>query len=118
MYQLLRTGNWRIGSGCTKLIKCLPSLVRDETKVEDVAKMDGDDPADAARYGLKSRHSPGRKPYDLRVQEKLEARIGMTVEEAKPEQYTHVMMQRFIVEQQEKRMDKPFKLISRSRRRR
>jgi hypothetical protein len=134
MYQMLDSGYWRIGSNCTALIKTLPALIRDEKKTDDVAKVDdalsnqammidavncsGDDAADAARYGLKSRHSPGRKPVDVRIKERLEERIGMKLPEVKPENYTHVMMQRAIIADQEKRKDKPLRLISRSRRRR
>ena len=42
-------------------------------RVEDVEKMEGDDPADAARYGLKSRYatraaySTERLPYEARL---------------------------------------------------
>jgi hypothetical protein len=32
----------------------LPQLVRDERQLEDIRKVDGDDAADAARYGLVS----------------------------------------------------------------
>ncbi len=52
MYQLLENDAWVITENCAKLIECLPLLVRDERRVEDIRKMDGDDPADAARYGL------------------------------------------------------------------
>src|SRR5258708_20265237 len=41
-----------IADSCARLIECLPLLVRDDRRVEDVRKMDGDDAADAARYGL------------------------------------------------------------------
>jgi hypothetical protein len=54
MYQLLESDAWAITENCGKLIECLPLLVRDDRRVEDVRKMDGDDPADAARYGLVS----------------------------------------------------------------
>jgi hypothetical protein len=37
---------------CTDLIKCMPTLVRSKLNPEDVEKVDGDDPYDAARYGL------------------------------------------------------------------
>jgi hypothetical protein len=44
---------------CTKLIECIPELVHDEKRVEDVKKVDadeegvgGDDAYDSARYGL------------------------------------------------------------------
>jgi hypothetical protein len=43
-----------ITENCAKLIDCLPLLVRDDHRVEDIRKTDGDDPADAARYGLVS----------------------------------------------------------------
>jgi phage terminase large subunit len=55
MYQMLDAGEWLLTDNCIELIRTLPNLVRDQARVEDVEKMDGDDPADAARYGLKSR---------------------------------------------------------------
>ena len=54
MYQLLESDSWLITDHCAKLIECLPQLVRDDRRVEDIRKVDGDDPADAARYGLVS----------------------------------------------------------------
>ncbi|MGH8276941.1 MAG: hypothetical protein ACRETH_09625 [Steroidobacteraceae bacterium] len=54
MYQLLESDAWMITENCSKLIECLPTLVRDQRRVEDIRKMEGDDPADAARYGLVS----------------------------------------------------------------
>src|SRR5260370_32390838 len=33
---------------------CFPALVRDGRRGEDIRKVEGDDPADAARYGLVS----------------------------------------------------------------
>ncbi|MCU1239910.1 MAG: hypothetical protein JWO71_636 [Candidatus Acidoferrum typicum] len=54
MYQLLESDAWLITENCAKLIDCLPQLVRDDRRVEDIRKVDGDDPADAARYGLVS----------------------------------------------------------------
>jgi hypothetical protein len=52
MYQLLEQDAWGITENCGKLIECLPQLVRDNQRVEDVRKVEGDDPADAARYGI------------------------------------------------------------------
>jgi hypothetical protein len=54
MYQLLESDAWLVTENCAKLIDCLPQLVRDDRRVEDIRKVDGDDPADAARYGLVS----------------------------------------------------------------
>ncbi len=54
MYQLLENDAWVITENCVKLIDGIPLLVRDERRIEDVRKMDGDDAADAARYGLVS----------------------------------------------------------------
>jgi len=54
MYQLLESDAWLITDNCAKLIDCIPQLVRDNSRVEDIRKVDGDDPADAARYGLVS----------------------------------------------------------------
>lgn len=72
MYQMLDAGEWRLTENCIELIRTLPSLVRDTARIEDVEKMDGDDPADAARYGLKSRYGnrrggQGRLPFDERL---------------------------------------------------
>ncbi len=64
MYQMLESGYWQISSACERLIECIPILTRDTINVEDIRKCDGDDPADAARYGLKSRLDPGRAPSD------------------------------------------------------
>ncbi len=36
-------------------------LTRDPVNVEDCLKCDGDDPADSARYGLKSALEPGAR---------------------------------------------------------
>src|SRR5271155_1719294 len=54
MYQLLESNAWVVTENCAKLIECIPTLVRDTARVEDIRKMDGDDPADSARYGLVS----------------------------------------------------------------
>jgi len=54
MYQLLESDSWLITENCARLIDCIPQLVRDNSRVEDIRKVDGDDPADAARYGLVS----------------------------------------------------------------
>jgi hypothetical protein len=54
MYQLLENDAWVITENCAKLIEGIPLLVRDDKRIEDVRKMEGDDAADAARYGLVS----------------------------------------------------------------
>ena len=54
MYSLLQSNSWVIADNCSELIECLPNLVHDEGRKEDVRKVDGDDAADAARYGLVS----------------------------------------------------------------
>ncbi len=73
MYQMLDSGEWVIADSCPDLIRTLPELVRDESNIEDIAKRDGDDAADAARYGLKSRATarPAKPPRE----QEFEARI-------------------------------------------
>jgi hypothetical protein len=73
MYQMLQAGQWLIADHCTRLVECLPTLIRDPANVEDVQKMDGDDPADSARYGLKSRLASARAPIEQRVAERISA---------------------------------------------
>jgi hypothetical protein len=79
MYQMLSEGGWLLTENCIELIRTLPNLVRDQARVEDVEKMDGDDPADAARYGLKSRYGAryGSGPSDRRMPlaDRLAARV-------------------------------------------
>jgi hypothetical protein len=78
MYQMLDAGEWLLTENCIELIRTLPNLVRDPARIEDVEKMDGDDPADAARYGLKTRygshHARGghlHLPLEQRIAERL-----------------------------------------------
>ena len=54
MYSMLQSNSWLITDNCSELIECLPHLVRDDRRDADIRKVDGDDPADAARYGLVS----------------------------------------------------------------
>jgi hypothetical protein len=73
MYQMLDANEWLLTDNCAELIRTIPTLVRDPARIEDIEKMDGDDPADAARYGLKSRYatravgSESRIPFADRV---------------------------------------------------
>jgi hypothetical protein len=77
MYQMLAAGEWLLTENCAELIRTLPNLVRNPARIEDIEKMDGDDAADAARYGLKSRNGSGRAdggdrtPYDLRIARRI-----------------------------------------------
>ena len=73
MYQELEADHWAIADNCTRLIENLPTLTRDPANVEDVLKCDGDDPADAARYGLKSALEPGRAPAEVLAAERITA---------------------------------------------
>jgi phage terminase large subunit len=73
MYEMLRGGSWLLTSNCAKLIQCLPSLTRDERNIEDVLKFEGDDVADSARYGLKSRLDASRMPGAARNLERITA---------------------------------------------
>src|SRR6202162_5245870 len=73
MYQALEADHWLIAENCTRLIENLPTLTRDPTHVEDTLKCDGDDPADSARYGLKSALEPGRAPAEVLAAERITA---------------------------------------------
>ncbi|HET6199885.1 MAG TPA: hypothetical protein VFD93_06065 [Candidatus Acidoferrales bacterium] len=73
MYEMLEADEWQIADSCPELIRTLPELVRDTGNVEDIAKREGDDAADAARYGLKTRAS-AQLPKPPREQE-IHARV-------------------------------------------
>ena len=75
MYQMLEAGEWVITDNCAELIRTLPSVVRDPERIEDVQKINGDDPADAARYGLKSRYGVRRSIADAPLEQRLAARV-------------------------------------------
>ena len=81
MYQMLDAGEWLLTENCIELIRTLPTLVRDPARIEDIEKMDGDDPADAARYGLKSRYGIRRGPS---AHAPLESRLAALVTSADP----------------------------------
>ena len=78
MYQMLDADEWTITSNCAELVRVIPTLLRDPARVEDVSKMDGDDAADAARYGIKTRYSAERSgvvrpPMEQRLAERVTA---------------------------------------------
>lgn len=73
MYQALESDHWVIADNCVRLIENLPALTRDPVNVEDTLKCDGDDPADSARYGLKSALEPGRAPAEVLAAERVTA---------------------------------------------
>jgi hypothetical protein len=46
---------WQIfGDNCPELVRTIPILIYDDKRTEDVAKFDGDDSYDAARYNIMS----------------------------------------------------------------
>lgn len=75
MYQMLDAGEWLLTENCVELIRTLPTLVRDQARIEDIEKMDGDDPADAARYGLKSRYGVRGGRDHPPIEERLAERV-------------------------------------------
>jgi terminase large subunit-like protein len=75
MYQMLEAGEWLLTENCIELIRTIPILVRDATRIEDVEKMGGDDAADAARYGLKSRYAVRGGREHLPLENRLAARV-------------------------------------------
>ena len=99
LYGLLQKDGWACSSNCKALIECIPNLVVDERNKEDIAKVDGDDPADALRYGLYSHLRPGTLPMD--------EKITLRVEKAEIHDPTSEMIWRSKWEQQEKNKTKP-----------
>lgn len=133
MYQMLRSGGWEIGDNCAALIRCLPLLTYDEKDGEDCAKIDdplsdsgavidaetasGDDAPDSARYGLKSWHSPGRKPLGTRVSERIDAAQKQREDLGLPRQTdpTAVAMMAQKAAADERKKDRPVPLMTRKR---
>jgi hypothetical protein len=56
MYQLLKSGEWKIADHCKEAVAAMPTLMINPAKPEDVLKVDtvADDVGDALRYGIYS----------------------------------------------------------------
>src|SRR5258707_7007246 len=54
MYHMPESNCWLISENCAEPIERIPQLVRHEGRREDIRKVEGDDSADSARYGLVS----------------------------------------------------------------
>jgi hypothetical protein len=78
MYQMLDAGEWLLTENCIELVRTLPNLIRDAARIEDVKKVDGDDSADAARYGLKSRYGMRQGLAYAPLDQRLAARVTST----------------------------------------
>lgn len=89
MYDALRNGQWQISTDCTKLVRVIPLLQRNiESKnplqQEDILKVDGDDPADAARYAMKVRPPLVSLPVEDRLRIRFEEKVGAPPDKVSP----------------------------------
>jgi phage terminase large subunit len=109
MYSLLDSGQWLISDACPRLIECILTLTRDEKDLEDVLKMEGDDPADAARYGLYMRVLPARKPYEVLLKERVDA---VPLVNGKPD-YNAIAHIHQTMEAEERRRNQPVPILRR-----
>ena len=71
MHEMLQYNRWEISENCEQLIENIPLFTRDDKNPEDCLKFPGDDPGDSARYGLKSRFSPGAIPREIQLQQHM-----------------------------------------------
>ncbi len=106
MREMLERGELCIGSNCGKLITTLAQMRRDERKVEDCLKFEGDDAADSARYALKSRLGAGRPPMEERVLARLDT-CG-----SQADLHSRILSYQKIANE-EKKKDKPIKFFTR-----
>jgi phage terminase large subunit len=120
MYQMMQNDLWEIAGpssptlrqaedGCPRLIASIPMMTRDPDHLEDCLKVDGDDPADSVRYGLKSKLSPGRKPVAVRVAERMSDL--MKKPEFPKDNITGQMMIQAAIEKQERKKFKPVRFF-------
>lgn len=74
-YHLFQTNDIVILDTCPKVIKALPTLVRNEDQLDDVLKVDNeaDDCYDAFRYGVFGQLGPRNKPQAEIDRERIEA---------------------------------------------
>ena len=113
-YQMLQSGLGVISSACPALVKCLPTLIRDDENIEDVLKVDGDDPYDSWRYGLKTMLAKGHKPFEVRVNERIAAvqqsRVNVGIPPQTDPTALAMMNQKAVAI--ERKRDKPVRLIT------
>ena len=99
MSEILDADGWTIARECTKLIECLPTLVRDmQRNSEDVLKVDysenyvGDDPADDARYGLQWMRAAAEVPTEVQAERRI-AQLEQELDQyGRPLSKTAIMM--------------------------
>lgn len=119
LYQMLQSGQWRIGSTCRELIRAIPVAVRDEKRVEDIAKFDaangigGDDALDCARYGLKSKHGIAAKPRDVQARELV---AQMIPDQLQAVNYTAIAQASLKAQEKLNKKFQPVPLMTRKRR--
>ena len=70
---MLRTGVLKFSNSCPKLISKIQLLKRDPGKPEDAFKEEGDDEMDALYKLLASRPAEPQMPYEIRIQQRIEA---------------------------------------------
>lgn len=120
MYDMLKYNRWKISTVCEKLMANIPLLSyneEDPSKAEDCIKFDGDDPADSARYGLKSRFGARAVPIPVQVAAKLQ-KIREAAEEKTDDLavvHTQVAFQARKVEVEMKKKSAPVRFIRRWR---
>lgn len=75
MYQLLKSGQWKVSKNCPELIRSIPMLIRDADRAggdpNDIADSPVDHAPDAARYGLKTYVAQSRQAVEEQVRKKL-----------------------------------------------
>lgn len=73
LHDLLANDSLLISVSCANLIEKIPQAIHDDRPghEEDVLKQDGDDEIDAWRYAVCSRPRPPKKPYVIRLAERV-----------------------------------------------
>jgi len=93
MSQVLYAGTWLISDACPKLVEAIPAMINDETKPEEMLKVDwneasvGDDPVDSAGMGLQWMIGSTVKPDTVKLEEQIQAvrqQFAARIQPAKP----------------------------------
>jgi hypothetical protein len=109
LYQLLEAREWLIAENCEVLISSLPTLTRDEKKVEDCKPSNVDHAPDSARYGLYSRLGARQAPIKIRIAEQVAA---IPLINGNPN-YTQIALVHQRMEADERRRNQPVAIPSR-----
>ena len=110
VYTMLQTGELVIADSCQNVCRAIESRVHDKKESLKVEKITGDpydDVWDALRYALYSYHDPERKPFEMRVQDRVSQIFKGDESRGIPPNPTLAVIELKRIEREESQYDQP-----------